>query len=395
MRLQSLRQKALTLGLLSLGSAGVVTNAMSGEFLHRVHPSRYVEAPVEPAPPNAGYYPTRWNRWDSEQAYLPGLHKPQGPAETPPTGEELPQPKGDVAPPPLEKSAPKRDGDTAPRPGATAPKPGVPAPLPGGGDLPPLPSTPGQLPEPAPMPVKPEQGELPPPRQAVPAPAPDNLTPPPSVEKPKTQPKVEAPREPETSPPPMELPPPRLPREEKPPAPEPKAPELPLPEPMQPAPMQPEPQEPKKEPTDNLFEAPPRSGDKNPNKGASLPDRPSIRTIRAKGQWIAIGGAVSTENKPLREVAPVSDTEEAPLPAMDRRPESSSDGKPARLPVDDEAAPLSGLNQRTIPQGQSAMPVGSAMARFKPLHDAEVRGVSWTEPVLEAAQPRPNPLRPR
>jgi hypothetical protein len=160
-----------------------------------------------------------------------------------------------------------------------------------------------------------------------------------------------------------------------------------------PAPEQPKPQEPEKEPTDNLFEAPPRKGDKSENKGAGLIERPNIRTTMATGQWVAIGGAAPIENQTQREVATVSDTEDAPRPGMDSRVKPVPDGKPARLLVDDEALPLSNVYQRPAAPIQAAMPVGDAIAKFKPQRDTEVRGVSWTEPVAEGSRPLPNPLR--
>lgn len=396
MRFLSLGRNAFALGLLLVGSASAATSAMSGELIHHIFHTSNVEAPVEPAPPNAGYYPTRWGRWDTEQAYLPGLRKAQGPPVTASQGEQLPEPKGSAAPTaPADK--PKSEGDTAPRPPAAGPKPVEPAPLPGGGDLPPLPDAPNKIPELAPMPDK---GVLPPPVQTAPAPGPDLLTPPPKVEAPMTQPKVERPREPEASPPTLELPPPQSPKEDKPPAPQFKEPELNLPQPKQPEvkqpetklPIPPKSQEPTKEPADSLFEAPPRSGDKNQNKGASLPDRPSIRTTQATGQWVASGSPVQTE-KSATQVAPVSDTEEEANPLAERGLKPSTSGQPARLPADEEAIPLSAGNQRPTAHGPSATPVGCATAKLMPLRDATVRGASWTEPVPEGTRPLPNPLR--
>ncbi|MCE9557176.1 MAG: hypothetical protein K8T91_27830 [Planctomycetes bacterium] len=194
-------------------------------------------------------------------------------------------------------------------------------------------------------------------------------------------------------PPPMELPAPQLPKEDKPKAPEPMVPEPKEPDLKLPEPKQPEPQEPKKEPTDNLFEAPPRSGgDKNQNKGASLPERPSIRTTQAKGKWVAMGASTRNENGRQQEVAPASDIEETTTPATGRVLEPTADGQPARLPAHDEAIPLSGANRRPA-RGQDAAATGSATARFMPVHDAAVRPVSYTEPVTEGVQPLSNPLR--
>ena len=350
------RRRVWTIGLLGTGAVAAAVTASAAELPHHLLPTRYVEAPVEPAPPNAGFYPTRWNRWDSERAYLPGIRKLQGPPVTPPAAapaEELPPPNGSPAAP-AQPPVPKRDGDTAPMPPAETPKPIAPPTKPG--ELPPLPNA--DSPDPAPrqeIPPIPNSGlSIPPPA------APDLLRTPPAVDPSGSKP------------PPLEQPRERQPEVEPRKVPEPAP--LPLPAPELKIPNAPQEKEPeKKEPEDKLFEAPPRSGEKDDKQGSDLPERPSFVVTQARGQWVAKGRARPSQ----KLTTPAAVLQGSELKVMDCSAGGqcieSHAGRPAPLPANDSAIPLTSI---------------------RPVRDASVRPVNWTEPAGDNPT-LPNPLRQR
>ena len=350
------RRRVWTIGLLGTNAVAAVT-ASAAELRHNLLPTRYVEAPVEPAPPNAGFYPTRWNRWDSEQAYLPGIRKLQGPPVTPPPAaptEELPPPNGSpAAPVPAQPAVPKRDGDTPPMPPAGTPNPTAPPTKPG--ELPPLPNA--DSPDPAPreeIPPIPNSG------LTIPPPAtPDLLRTPPAVDPSGIKPPLEQPREQQPEVEPRKVPEPAP---------------LPLPAPDLKIPSsQPEKEPEKKEPEDKLFEAPPRSGPKEDKQGSVLPERPSFVVSQARGQWVAKGGARPSQKlKTPAAVLEGSDLKVMGCSAGGQCIESHV-GRPAPLPANDNAIPLTSI---------------------RPVRDVSVRPVNWTEPASDN-QTLPNPLRQR
>jgi len=357
-------QRAWLAGFVTANASGLAMDALAGELRRGILPPRCTEAPVEPAPPNAGYYPTWWNRWDTEAAYLPGKRRTEGPPETKPKEEALPKPNGgiDLLPPLTPPPSTPREKEPPPKPPATPPKPAEPAPAPTNGDLPPLPDGPEKTPEP--MPVPPAPGPK------APAPGPEIFEPPADQDKKPDEPA------------PMELPAP-VPKEEKQAEPKPRA-----SEPQEP--VKPKPKEaPKKDPGESdLFEAPPRDEvDKDKKQSLNMPVPLNLPTTRANGRWVASGGSRREGQRRDYAVAPASDQEDAFCPTQAKSDVSSADPPPVRLRTDADAVPLSDLPPR------SATVTGNERATPTSRRDSAVRPVQWIEAAEEGRQTLPNPLR--